>query len=403
MIPLPRLLKNRKLLLGLGLVLFLVVVALWPESAEVDVAPVARGALQVTVDDEGETRVHDRFVISAPVAGRLKRIELEPGDDVRHGDVVATLLPAPPALLDVRSRGQAVAGVEAAQAALGGALAERDRAKAVRDRALSDLERTRALAREGIVSADVLEMRETEARSAEEALRAAAFAAATAESDLERARAVLLQSSGAGPGVTIPLHSPIDGVVLKRWRESEAVVPAGEPLVDLGDPHALEIVSDLLSVDAVKVRAGQPVLIEHWGGDRPLQGRVRRVEPSGFLKISALGVEEQRVNVVVDFAEPGEAWRTLGDGYRVELRIVVSEGTDVLKAPTSSLFRVGESWAVFVVDGGRAQRRPVEVGRRNGLEAEILKGLAAGESVIVHPADTLQDGGRVKARASASS
>jgi HlyD family secretion protein len=394
---LARLLKNRKLLAGVGLCLLLLLVALWPEAHDVDVAPVERGTLQVTVDDEGETRVRDRFVISAPVAGRLLRIELEPGDPVRRGDAVASLSPAPPALLDARTRAQAQAAVEAAEAALGRALAERDRVRAVRDRARSELERTRALAPSGIVSAEVVEMRETEARAAEEALRAAAYAAASAEGELERARAVLLQTSGSGSGAIV-LHSPVDGVVLKRLRESEAVVPPGEPILELGNRSDLEIVSDLLSVDAVKVKAGQGVLIEQWGGEGALRGRVRRVEPSGFLKISALGVEEQRVNVIIDFEDPSQA-QALGDGYRVEVRVVVWEGPDVVKAPASSLFRQGDKWAVFVADGGRARLRTVDVGQRNGLEAQILSGLQAGERVVVHPSDTIRDGGRVRPRA----
>jgi HlyD family secretion protein len=214
------------------------------------------------------------------------------------------------------------------------------------------------------------------------------------------ARARLLQAGG-GPAVpVIAIRSPIDGVVLKRHRESEAVVPAGEPLVDLGDPLRLEIVSDLLSTDAVKVRAGDRVLVEQWGGEAALRGRLRRVEPSGFMKVSALGVEEQRVNVLVDFEDPAEAWQALGDGYRVEVRIVVFEQEGVLKAPTSSLFRRGESWAVFTVEGGRARLRTVKIGRRNGLEAQVLEGLREGEQVIVHPSEALADGGRVTARTS---
>ena len=394
--PVPRLLKNRKLLAGAVLCLVLLAVALWPDAVEVDVAPVERGALQVTVDDEGETRVRDRFVISAPVAGRLLRIELEPGDPVRRGDAVAGLSPAAPALLDARTRAQAVGAVDAAQGALGRARAERDRARVARDRARSEVERHRALASTGIVSAEVLEQREAEARAAEDALRAASFAAATAEGELERARAVLLQTSGGG-GREIVLHSPVNGVVLRRLRESEAVVPAGEPLLELGDREDLEIVSDLLSVDAVKVKAGQGVLVEQWGGEGALRGRVRRVEPSGFLKISALGVEEQRVNVIVDFQDPAQA-RALGDGYRVEVRVVVWEGQDVVKAPTSSLFRQGEKWAVFVAQGGRARLRTVEVGQRNGQEAQILAGIAPGESVIVHPSDSIRDAVRITTR-----
>jgi HlyD family secretion protein len=389
--------KHRKLAAAAALVAVLLAVALWPQAAPVDVAAVERGTLQVTVEDEGETRVRDRFVISAPVAGRLRRIELEPADPVRRGQVVAVLQPAPPALLDARTRAEAGAAVEAARAALGRSRAERARAQAASEQAASELKRQSQLAKSGIVSAEALERARTEAEAAQQAFRAAQFAVASAEHELERAQAVLLQASGGGRD--IELRSPVDGAVLKRFRESEAVVPTGEPLLEVGDPNDLEIVTDLLSADAVKVRPGQPVSIEQWGGDRALHGRVRRVEPSGFMKVSALGVEEQRVNVIVDFQDPGEAQQVLGDGYRVEVHIVVWEAPDVVKAPTSSLFRRGDDWAVFVVEEGRARLRPVQIGRRNGLEAQVLDGLRAGERVVVHPADTLADGQRVAPRA----
>jgi HlyD family secretion protein len=397
---LPPLLRKRPVQVGIGIVVLLLGAALWPQAVPVDLAPVERGGLLVTVDEEGETRVRDRFLISAAVAGRLLRIELEPGDPVRRGETVARLVPAPPALLDARTRAEAAAAVEAARAALGRARAERERVQAVRDRARSEQARHRELLRAGIVAADVVEARETEARSAEEALRAAAFAAATAEHELERARAQLVQASGGGR--TIEIHSPVQGEVLRRLRESEAVVPAGEPLLEVGDPRDLEIVSDLLSSDAVKVRPGQRVLVEQWGGERTLEGRVRRVEPAGFLKISALGVEEQRVNVIVGLEDPPEARPALGDAYRVEVRVVVFEEKETLKVPTSSLFRKEAKWAVFAADGGRARLRTVEVGRRNGLEAQILSGVAEGEAVVVHPSDRLEDGGRIAPRPSSS-
>jgi HlyD family secretion protein len=198
--------------------------------------------------------------------------------------------------------------------------------------------------------------------------------------------------------VTIPLYSPVDGVVLRRLQESAAVVPAGQPLMEVGDLKNLEIVSDLLSSAAVKVRAGQPAAVEQWGGDRPLRGRVRLVEPSGFTKISALGVEEQRVNVIVDFDDARDAWASLGDGYRVELRIVVWQKDDVLKVPTSSLFRHEGKWAVYRVDADRAVRQPVEIGQQGGLEAEVLSGLADGQRIIVYPSDTITDGIQVRPR-----
>jgi len=395
-------LRNRKLLAGLGLVAALLAVGFWPSAVPVDLAPAEKGTLRVTVDEEGETRVRERFLVSAPVAGRVLRIELEPGDPVRRGEsVVATFLPAAPVPLDARSRAEAEAAVSAARAGLGGARAERERAQAALGLAESELARHRELAGQRIVSRQALEAKEAEARAAEEARRAAEFAVASAEHQLEMARARLLQAAGgAGAGQALTLRAPIDGVVFKRLRESESVVPAGEPLLEIGDPRQLEIVSDVLSTDAVKVRPGSLVLLEHWGGDHLLRARVRRVEPSGFMKVSALGVEEQRVNVVMDFEDPLEAWAALGDGYRVEVRIVVWEGDGVLKVPTSSLFRRGEDWAVFAVDDGRAELRAVTVGRRNGTEAEVRAGLLEGERVVLHPSDTLANGSRVTPRAS---
>ena len=395
-------LRNRKVLAILAFVGLLLVMALWPATVPVDLAPVERGTLLVTVEEEGETRVRDRFLVSAPVAGQVLRIALEPGDPVREDEtVLATFLPAAPVLLDARSRAEAEAAVAAARATLGGTSAEQKRAEAALSLARSELERHRELFDQKIVSQQTLDSAQTEARAAEEAFRAAEFAKASAEHQLEMAQARLLQATG-GPsaGEPIEIRAPIDGVVFKRHRWSEAVVQAGEPLLELGDPRRLEIVSDLLSTDAVRVDPGDAVLIEQWGGDETLRGTVRLVEPSGFMKISALGVEEQRVNVIVDFEDPVEAWEKLGDGYRVEVRVVIWEGEDVVKVPTSSLFRKGDDWAVFALDSGRARLVPVQLGRRNGLEAQVVSGLEEGQEVVVHPGDTLEDGARVVARAS---
>ncbi len=393
-------LRNRQVLAAIALVLALLVVALWPSSVPVDTARITRGSLRVTVDDEGETRVRHRFVVSAPVAGRVLRIGLEPGDRVTRETVVATFLPAAAVPLDARSRSEAEAAVATARATVGSLRAQRQKAEAGLTLARAELERHRALAAQRIVSRQLLEAKETEARAAEESLRAADFAAASAGHQLEMAQARLLPASATGVGRPLAIRSPIEGVVLKRLRESEAVVPAGEPLLELGDPSRIEIVSDLLSSDAVKVKPGAAVLLEQWGGDRPIRARVRRVEPSGFMKVSALGVEEQRVNVVMDFDDPLTAWSALGDGYRVEVRIEVSEAEGALRAPISSLFRRGEQWAVFAVEGGRAVVRPVQVGRRNGTHAEVLGGLREGESVVLHPSDSLKDGSRVTRRES---
>jgi HlyD family secretion protein len=385
---------------GIGVVVAVVLgMALMPRPAPADFATVDRGTLIVTLDEEGETRVRDLFVVSAPLAGRVLRIELEPGDPVTAGEsVLATFLPNDPSLLDARSRGEAQARVRAARASLETARAERTKAEAELDYARSELERSRRLSAEGIVSEEALDQAELSEETAARALDAADSRVRSAVHELERAQAALLEPGGSNQntgGRTIVIRSPVEGTVLRRLRQSESVVPAGEPLIEVADSTDLEIVADYLSTDAVRIRPGQRVLIEQWGGDRPLPGHVRRVEPSGFTKISALGVEEQRVNVIIDLDEPPQQ---LGDGFRVEVRVVTYEREDVLRVPTSSLFRHEQDWAVFTVDGGRARLRPIEVGRRTGLLAEVLTGVEEGESVIVHPSDAIADGVRVAAR-----
>jgi HlyD family secretion protein len=377
-------------------------VALWPESVEVDVARAARATLQVTIDEDGETRVRDRFIVSAPVAGRLQRIDLEPGDPVRRGEtIVARLRPAPPALLDARMQMELSAAVDSARAALGQAQAERARTEATLDRSRSALQRQERLAEAGAVSSDDLEAAQTAVRAADEGHKAAQFNVTVAQAQLEAARARLQRPEAGARAVDVV--APIDGVVLKRFRESEAVVPAGEPLVEIGDPAGIEVVADLLSTDAVRVAAGDAVLIEQWGGGHALEGRVQRVEPSGFMKVSALGVEEQRVNVIVDFVDRGTAARLLGDGYRVEVRIIEAQVEKALTVPIGSLFRRAGQWAVFVVgDDGRVRVQEVELGQRNAMIAEVTAGLRDGQRVVLHPPDTLTDGMRVTERGSAS-
>jgi HlyD family secretion protein len=331
------------------------------------------------------------------VAGRLQRIELEPGDRVMRGrTVLARINPAQPTLLDARMQAELTAAVESARAAEGQTRAERARAAAALARAQSSLRRQQELADSGTISRDDLEVAQTALMTAEEALKAADFNVSRAEYDLQVARARLQQPSASGRPIEIV--SPIDGVVLKRMRESEAVVPAGEPLIEVGNFDRLEVIADLLSTDAVRVPPKARVLVEQWGGGRTLEGRVRLVEPSGFTKVSALGVEEQRVNVVIDFVAPGDAARALGDSYRVEVRIVVWEEPDVLKVPVGSLFRRGEEWAVFVIDDGRARTEVVELGQRSAGEAQVTKGLEAGRPIVLHPPDTLRDGVRVTPR-----
>lgn len=376
----------------------------WPRAVAVDFATVARGPLQVTVSDEGETRVKDVFVVSAPVPGFMRRVELEAGDEVVAGKtVVARIEPSDPSFLDVRSAAESRAAAQAAEAAEKLALASVERAEAELDFARAELGRYRGLAERNTVSANDLDAAERRARTAAASLEEARAALRVRESELRQARARLISPDGTrrrrdADCACVEVGSPVSGSVLRVLQESEVVVASGTALVEVGNPLELEIVVDLLSSDAVRVEPGQKVLIEAWGGGEVLNGRVRRVEPFGFTKVSALGIEEQRVNVVIDFTDPPERWRRLGHGYRVEPRIVLAEGSDVLKVPRSALFRDGDRWAVFVADGGRARLRHVELGLENGLEAGINRGIEAGERVVLQPSDRVSDGVRVAAR-----
>ena len=378
-----------------------VIVALREPAVGVEIARAERGQLVVTIDDLGETRVTDLYVVSAPITGQLLRVPLKPGAQVvPKSTVLGRIQPVEPSPLDARAYAQASAEIRSLQAQLAAARSRVSEARA--EQLLADREFGRAsdLARRGFVSqANVDRARMARDRGRAAVAEASQTVQATAQS-LQAARASLLVAGTRSKGVgAVDVTSPVGGFVLKVPQESERVVIAGTPLVEVGDPDRLEIVTDLLSADAVRVRPGTDVLIDDWGGDRPLKGRVRLVEPFGFTKISALGVEEQRVNVVIDFAEPREAWRRLGHGYRATVRIVTSAASNVLKVPISALFRTGGDWSVFLIDGrDRARLRLVKVGRMNDEEAEILSGLAADEAVIIHPSDKVQDGVRVSER-----
>jgi HlyD family secretion protein len=393
-----RWLRHRALLGGIVIVAVLLFVALRPRPIEVELARVTRGAMRVTVDEEGKTRIRDKFLITAPVTGAVSRIEIEPGDRVTRGQVVATMYAEPAPLLDARTRAERRARVDATRAALEQARAEEKRSAAVMAHAESEARRVRPLNKAGAISDAEFETYETQARAAAAAHRATVQAVAQAASEVEAARASLSESADgptAARGRSIEVRAPADGVVLRRLRESESVAPAGEGLLEIGARDQLEIVADFLSTDAVRIPVGAPVIIDQWGGGTPLSGRVRRIEPSGFTKVSALGVEEQRVNVIVDFSDPAAAWQALGDGYRVEVRAVLWEGASVLKTPVGSLFRQGDAWALYVVRDGRAERRTVTIGHRTDREAEVTAGLQEGESVVMHPSDTLVEGARV--------
>lgn len=372
-----------------------------PRPVAVDALEVRRGPMSVTIEEEGKTRVIDRFVVSAPVAGFARRIELNAGDPVKRGQVLVALEPLRAEVLDPRKRAEAEARVKAAEAALKEAEEEMAASRASADYAEAELRRIQGLHEKGYVSMGEFEQAETDARLAGARLRSLGFAVDVARFELEAARTALLYSAAEGTGGLkrrVAISSPVHGRVLKVQHESEGVVAAGEALIEIGDPRALEVEVEVLSDDAVRIGPGTRVLLERWGGAGPLEGRVRAVEPAGFTKVSALGVEEQRVLVISDIVSPPERWERLGDGYRVEARFILWEGEDVLQAPSSALFRHEEGWAVFVMKNGRALRRQVETGRRSGLSAEVLSGLSEGEMVIPHPDRSIEDRTRVKLR-----
>jgi HlyD family secretion protein len=357
---------------------------------------VRRAAMRVTVDDVGRTRVKDRYVISAPLAGNLARIERNPGDAVEPGNLVARIMPVAPALLDARTRAEAEARVAAAAAAQMQAQAALERAKLAAAHARGDFEQNAKLSKTGAVSPDALEHARFEERLRAEEQASAEFAVRVANHEVSIARSTLGRFSSRG-GDEFDVTSPVEGRVLKIFQRSAGVVQAGTPLLEIGDPAALEIVSDVLTSDAVNIRHDAPVIIERWG-DAPLSGHVRLVEPSAFTRLSALGVEEQRVNVVIDLDAPREKWARLGDGYRVETRIVVWAADAVLAVPSGAAFRHGEGWAVFAVSGGRAMLRQVQIGQRSDSEVQILSGLDEGAAVVLHPSDRVSDGTRIVAR-----
>jgi HlyD family secretion protein len=373
--------------------------ALRPRRVEVETAAAARGPIRVTVDGTGKTRVRDLYVVASPIAGDLERLARREGDRVRAGDVVARFAPATPAPLDARTRAELSARLEAARAAEAEARAGAERARVEAAQAERDLARSRDLAAGGSVSPSDVEAAESSRRAKVEQARMAQSAVARAAGDVEAARAAAaahrLPSAGRRGADALELRSPISGRVLRVHRESEGPIAAGAPIMEIGDPAALEAEIELLTTQAVRVRSGAPVEIVRWGGEAPLRGTVRRVDPAGFTKVSALGVEEQRVHVVVGPDGPG--WERLGDGYAVEARIVVSEKADALKVPGSALFRVGQRWSAFVVEGGRARLRPIEVADSSGIEVSIASGLVEGERVVLHPSDEVADGVRVTA------
>ena len=393
--------RQRILLAVLLLLATLAIVwAFLPRPVPVETARVSRGPLMVSVEEEGKTRLRDRFVVSAPIAGYARRVALEVGDPVAKGQALATLEPMRAEALDPRTRATAEARAASAEAGYRAAQERVREAAAADEYATARLERTRKLAEAGLTPRDTLEQVESEAKRAHAGKGTAEESADAARHELDAAKAALTGAGEAGgkDREKVAVRSPVSGRVIAVRHESEGVVPAGTPLLEVGDPGRLEVEVDVLSADAVRIHPGTPVRFERWGGEVPLEGKVRRVEPVGFTKVSALGVEEQRVLVIVDFTSHRDRWKKIGDGYRMEARFILWEEQDVLQVPSGAVFRSGERFSVYLVEKGRAKARPVEVGKRNGLAAQILSGLSEGESVVLHPGDTVTDGRKVRSR-----
>jgi len=362
----------------------------------VEVAAVVLGPFEQTIVDDGKTRVRERYLISAPLAGRVERISLEEGDTVRAGEAVALLSPTAPAFLDARTARELQARVGTAEAQLARARAEKLKVHAQRDQARADLARQEKLATEGFVSATAHEQAELALRTVERAVDAAGYAEEAARHELEQARAALSRFRSSDPTARWEVTSPVNGSVLRVIQKSEAAVALGAPLLEVADARSLEAVVDVLSQDAVSIRPGMRARVELGQGVASVPALVRLVEPAAFTKVSALGVEEQRVNVILDFAGPLDQVWTLGDAFRVEAHIVTHREEKAVKVPVGALFRDGEGWAVFVVEGERAAKRAVKVPRRNGVEALVEEGLKPGERVVVYPSDALRDGTKVE-------
>jgi HlyD family secretion protein len=369
-----------------------------PQPVEVDLGKAIRAPLRVTVEQEGRTRVVDRYVINAPVNGYAQRIKLEVGDAVAGGATLVQLEPSRAQVLDVRSRAEARARVAAAEDSVSSAEQRVDAAVSKANLARIELQRVQTLRKAGHVSEAVEDRAASEEERSAAELRSAQFAVATARHELEAARTYLKYGASGNTENLVPVRAPVAGRVLKILHKSEGAVTAGQPLIEIGDPSELEVEVDVLSADAVRIHPGTRVIFERWGGEGTLEGAVRKVEPGGFTKFSALGVEEQRVWIIIAFTSPRERWQRLGDGYRVEASFILWEANDVLQIPASALFRDGSGWAAFAVQQGKAVKRSVEIGQRNGLNAQVVSGINEGEQVIVHPDDRVRQGVNVVAR-----
>ncbi len=393
-----RQLRKRLILIGIAvLVIVLIVIGFLPDPVNVEMAEVARGPLQVTVEEEGRTEVTDTYVITAPIAAYARRIELREGDKIAQGQPVVQLEPPRSAILDPRTRAEAEARVRAAEASLRQAEENQRAAQATARRAADERARIERLFEGEAATEQMRDQAVAEAVQAEAALEAAQAVVEAARAELAAARANLAGDTAvANTPVRQVLTSPVTGRVLRVVRQSEGMVAPGEPLVEIGDVENLEVRVEVLSQDAVRIKPGSQVLLDQWGGDELLEAVVQRVEPIGVTRISSLGVEEQRVTVVSNITSPPDRWQALGSGYRVVARFILWESDDALQVPAGALFRTDDGWAVFVVEDGRAVRRDVEIGHQSGLAAEVVSGLSEGDQVIVHPPSDLEEGARVE-------
>ena len=394
------LLRRKLFIAGFSLlVIALIVYGFMPKRQEVDLISVQRGDFQVAIEEEGRTRLKQRYTVSAPTAGYMRRVNLEVGDPVKKGQNLVVLEPLRSQPLDPRSHAQAQLSVSAAQAALEAAIEKERAAKSDAEFAERRLERMTNLFSKGYIAKDQYEQSETETKKARSYNLSAKAAVDMARADLEKAKTNLQNFSvpkNIGKQSLVHLNAPASGAVFRLYRESEGAVNIGEPIMDIGNQKDLEIRAEVLSSDAVRIKPGTRVLFKRWGQDEILQGVVRVVEPGGFTKISSLGVEEQRVMIIADITSGHEKWQALGDGYRLEAHFIIWEGKDILQVPASALFRQGGQWAVFVAERGKARKRAVEIGQRNGLAAQIISGLSEGEKIVAYPDDAISDGARIK-------
>jgi HlyD family secretion protein len=373
--------------------------AMIPKPVKVESATVTEGPLRVSVQEDGKTRIREKYIVSAPVAGRVSRIELDPGDKVNYETLLAVILPSDPEMLDARSRAQAEARVRSAEAAVQRSESNSQQAAITHDLNSTKYDRAQRLQPEGALSRVEFDTAKSDFLASAQQIKAATFDAEIARFELEMAKAAASQfSDDETDSLSTPfeIHAPIEGRVLRVFQESSTVVNMGTPLLELGDPQNLEIEIDVLSTDAVKIKPGAELTIDHWGGGSPLRGHVRVIEPAAFTKISSLGVEEQRVNIIADFNESPQRLATLGDGYRVEARITVGELDKTLLIPNSALFRYQRQWHVMKIVAGRAQLQPVAIGLQNDAHTQVTTGLSQGDDIIIYPSDEIQSGTRVK-------